>query len=83
MATSDDEILHEITAMTNEEHELLHLGEQNVGLTDEQHARLNELKVEIDRLWDLLRQRRARRHAGLNPDSAEERPASIVENYRQ
>ena len=83
MAMSDDEIIHAITQMTNEEHGLLHLGEQNVGLDEAQHARLNELKVEIDRLWDLLRQRRARRHAGLNPDSAEERSGAIVENYKQ
>ncbi len=83
MAMSDDEILHTITEMTNEEHHLLHLGEQNVGLDDAQHARLNELKTEIDRLWDLLRQRRARRHAGLNPDAAEERDAETVENYKQ
>jgi hypothetical protein len=83
MAMSDEEIIHSITEMTNEEHQLLHLGEQRTGLDEPQFARLNELKVEIDRLWDLLRQRRARRHAGLNPDSAEERPASIVENYKQ
>jgi Protein of unknown function (DUF2630) len=82
-AVEDTEILHAITAMTNEEHELLHEGEVKNGLTEAQHTRLSELKVEIDRLWDLLRQRRARRHAGLNPDAAEERPASIVENYRQ
>jgi hypothetical protein len=83
MAMSDEEIIHSITEMTNEEHQLLHLGEQHTGLDESQFTRLNELKVEIDRLWDLLRQRRARRHAGLNPDSAEERPASIVENYKQ
>jgi len=79
----DTEIVHTITAMTNEEHELLRAGEAKHGLTEAQHARLGELKVEIDRLWDLLRQRRARRHAGLNPDTAEERPAGIVEHYQQ
>jgi hypothetical protein len=83
MAMNDDEIMHEITTLTNEEHELLHEGEQKVGLDEAQHARLNDLKVELDRLWDLLRQRRARRHAGLNPDGAQERDAGIVENYKQ
>jgi len=83
MSMNDDEILHNITALTNEEHQLLHIGEQHSGLDDVQHARLNELKLEIDRLWDLLRQRRARRHAGLNPDGATERDATIVENYKQ
>jgi Protein of unknown function (DUF2630) len=83
MSMNDDEIVHNITTMMNEEHQLLHTGEQHGGLDDAQHARLNELKVEIDQLWDLLRQRRARRHAGLNPDGAEERDATIVENYKQ
>ena len=79
----DTQILDAITRMTNEEHELLHQGEHRGGLDGTQHARLSELKVEIDRLWDLLRQRRARRHAGLSPDGAEERPATIVERYEQ
>ena len=79
----DTQILDEITQMTNEEHELLHHGEHSGGLDEAQHARLSALKVEIDRLWDLLRQRRARRHAGLNPNAAEERPAAIVERYEQ
>lgn len=83
MATNDDEILREITALTNEEHEMLQLGERNHGLDETQHTRLNQVKVEIDRLWDLLRQRRGRRHAGLNPDSAQERDAATVENYKQ
>ena len=79
----DTQILDEITRMTNQEHELLHQGEHGGGLDEAQHARLSELKVEIDRLWDLLRQRRARRHAGLSPDGAAERPAAIVEHYEQ
>jgi hypothetical protein len=78
----DTQILDDITRMTHEEHALLHQGEHG-GLGEAQHARLGELKVEIDRLWDLLRQRRARRHAGLSPDAAEERPATIVERYEQ
>ncbi len=78
----DTRILDEITRMTHEEHELLHQGEHG-GLDDAGRERLNGLKVEIDRLWDLLRQRGAKRHAGLNPDNAEERPAAIVEHYQQ
>ncbi len=79
----DGEILRSINELTDEEHELLHTGEQHAGLTEEQHARLGAIKVELDRLWDLLRQRRARRHAGLNPGDAEERPAAIVEHFQQ
>lgn len=83
MAMNDEEILREITAMTADEHDLLHQGERSGGLDADQHARLAELKTEIDRLWDLLRQRRARRHAGLNPEGARERSGDIVENYKQ
>jgi hypothetical protein len=45
--------------------------------------RLVELERERDRCWDLLRQRRAKRDAGLDPDSAEARDADTVESYRQ
>ena len=79
----DNEIMRQINALTQEEHEILHTGETAGGLDDAQHARLNDIKVELDRLWDLLRQRRARRHAGLNPDGAEERPAAVVEHFQQ
>jgi len=46
-------------------------------------ARLEEIRVELDRLWDLLRQRRALRSAGDDPDKASERSADIVERYWQ
>ncbi|HEY3111813.1 MAG TPA: DUF2630 family protein [Chloroflexota bacterium] len=44
---------------------------------------MRALQVEVDRLWDLLRQRRARRHAGVDPDGARLRSAAIVEGYKQ
>jgi hypothetical protein len=46
-------------------------------------ARLHEIKVALDQCWDLLRQRRALREAGRNPDEAHVRPPSVVENYEQ
>jgi len=46
-------------------------------------ARLGEIRVEVDRLWDFLRQRRALREAGDDPDLASERSADIVEKYWQ
>jgi hypothetical protein len=52
-------------------------------LTKEEKARLKDLEVRLDQLWDLLRQRRARRAAGLDPDDAETRDPSTVEGYRQ
>jgi hypothetical protein len=48
-----------------------------------ERARLKTLEEHLDQLWDLLRQRRARRDAGLDPDDATERDASVVEGYRQ
>ena len=53
------------------------------GLTEEDQARLGEVKVALDQCWDLLRQRRALREFGEDPDKAKVRPAKIVENYEQ
>ncbi|MDQ2887418.1 MAG: DUF2630 family protein [Chloroflexota bacterium] len=78
----DQEILQRIQALVDEEHKLTqqsHVGD----LEEDQHARMRALEVSLDQCWDLLRQRRARRNAGLNPDEAEVRPSSIVENYKQ
>jgi hypothetical protein len=41
------------------------------------------VSVELDRCWDLLRQRRARRSAGQNPDEAHARDGETVERYLQ
>jgi hypothetical protein len=79
----DNEILTRINDLVAEEHELrtkLTTGELN---TEEEHARVRELEVALDQCWDLLRQRRARRDVGEDPDDAKVRPASEVENYRQ
>ncbi|HEY7782174.1 MAG TPA: DUF2630 family protein [Ktedonobacterales bacterium] len=78
----DNAILHRITALVNEEHGLDKHGEQH-GLEDEERQRLQDLQVMLDQCWDLLRQRRARRSAGQDPDQAEVRPSSVVEHYRQ
>lgn len=78
----DKEIMQHIEKLVNEEHELLNLSEAG-GLDDTQHARMQELQVNLDQCWDLLRQRRARRDAGLNPDEAKVRNPEIVEHYQQ
>lgn len=78
----DKEILQRIEELVNEEHELMQRAEQG-GLDETEHARMRQLEVSLDQCWDLLRQRRARRHAGLNPDAAEERDPSTVEHYLQ
>ena len=69
-----------------EEHELLQQEQQDRTDTerlDQDHDRLADVRVELDRCWDLLRQRRALRDAGGDPDDAEVRDADVVENYRQ
>jgi hypothetical protein len=79
---NDSEILQHIEQLVNEEHELMNSAEQQP-LTEEQRARMQQLQVHLDQLWDLLRQRRARREFGMNPNEANERDPSIVEHYLQ
>ncbi|MEU6712461.1 DUF2630 family protein [Nonomuraea sp. NPDC046802] len=79
----DDEILTKISALVDEEHELRNRLTAGEVTTDEEHARVKELETALDRCWDLLRQRRARRGAGEDPDGAAVRPAGEVQNYRQ
>ena len=79
---NDDAIHGTIEDLIAEEHKLWE--QEASGHADETtRARLKELKVSLDQMWDLLHQRRARRDAGLDPDSAEARPKDVVENYQQ
>jgi hypothetical protein len=79
----DDELFERIKELVGEEHHLEAKGVPGEPLTDDDHARLREIEVRLDQCWDLLRQRRARRSAGLDPDEAAVRPADTVEGYRQ
>jgi hypothetical protein len=79
----DREIIQHIDQLVDEEHGLERARGEGRSLSAEERARLQALEVQLDQLWDLLRQRRARRAAGLDPDGAEERDASTVERYRQ
>ena len=78
----DDELHRRIDELVAEEHRLerAHVGQ---ALSEVEQQRLAELAVQLDRYWDLLRQRDARRRAGLDPDGAQERSADVVEGYRQ
>jgi hypothetical protein len=71
--------LNHIDQLVKEEEQLYGQPE----LKDNDQARLEALKVELDQCWDLLRQRRALREFGEDPDKAKVRPAKIVENYEQ
>ena len=78
----DPQIHGSIDRMVAEEHELWQR-EAAGSATDGDRQRLEELRVSLDQCWDLLRQRRARREAGQNPDGAELRPSEVVERYQQ
>jgi hypothetical protein len=78
----DAAVQSHIEALVAEEHQLLSaVGEARV--TPAQHARLKAVKVELDRYWDLLRQRRAREEFGLDPDFVDIRDKSTVERFKQ
>ena len=51
--------------------------------TESDRRRLQDLKVSLDQCWDMLRQRRALRDAGRDPDDANVRRPRVVENYEQ
>lgn len=78
-ASDDTSVLGHINQLVTEEERLYRRSE----LEDKDRARLADLKVELDQCWDLLRQRRALREFGEDPDKAKVRPAKIVENYEQ
>jgi hypothetical protein len=79
----DDARIHgSIEQLVAEEHELWER-EATGAATDSDRQRLQELKVSLDQCWDLLRQRRALREAGRDPDDAGVRPAETVEHYQQ
>ena len=77
--TSDESILGKIEGLVHEEQHLY--GQKE--LSDHDQVRLGKIQVELDQCWDLLRQRRARREFGRDPDGAKVRPASVVERYEQ
>ncbi|MEQ6028122.1 DUF2630 family protein [Streptomyces salinarius] len=78
----NQEILHRINEMAQEERRLRDsLAAPGAGDPAE-HNRLGELERELDQCWDLLRQRRARAEFGQDPEAAHVRPQSVVENYQ-
>ena len=79
----DKEILSRIDELVASEHELrgkLAAGELT---STEEHAQLKSVEEALDQAWDLLRQRRARREFGEDPNVVDDRAVSEVENYQQ
>jgi hypothetical protein len=75
----NQDILERIKALVEEEHSLRE-DAAPPGAPDV--LRLQQLEEQLDQCWDLLRQRRAKKDYGENPDEAEVRPASEVEGYQ-
>jgi len=75
---TDQTVLKHIEQLVVEEKKLYAKGD----ISNSEKERLDRINVELDRCWDLLRQRRALREFGRNPDEAEVRSAKIVENYK-
>jgi hypothetical protein len=78
----DSQVMGRIDELVAEE-QALYEREGHGRLADGDRARLEEIRVSLDRCWDLLRQRRAKREFGLDPDEAKARSADTVEHYRQ
>ena len=76
---ADKDLRGQIEALVEEEHRLRDSPEH----TEEQRARLSQIEQERDQLWDLIRQRDAKRQYGQDPDEASPRPEPQVENYLQ
>jgi hypothetical protein len=74
---SEQRVLSHVEALVAEEHGLLDKGD----LDSAGHDRLARVQVELDQCWDLLRQRRALRETGGDPERAEVRPPEVVEKY--
>ena len=76
---ADESVLNKIQQLVHEEQAIY--GKPDV--SDHDQVRLQKIQVELDQCWDLLRQRRAKREFGQDPDDAHVRPASVVEKYEQ
>jgi len=77
--STEQPVLNEIQTLVSEEHRLYGKGT----LSDTDRERLATINVELDQCWDLLRQRRALRETGGDPNAAHVRPPDVVEKYEQ
>jgi hypothetical protein len=78
----DQDVREWIRKLVDEEHELFRQVAQG-GATQAKRERRRELEEYLDQCWDLLRQRRAKRIAGLDPEAASVREVAMVERYEQ
>ncbi len=80
MPEQDQDVIERIENLAHEEHTLYEKESQGQASTRERQ-RLQEIQVQLDQCYDLLRQRRARRAAGLDPEAAAPRDETTVEGY--
>ena len=78
----DAQIHQSIEKLVAEEHELWEKEASGVA-TEEDRQRLESISIALDQSWDYLRQRRALREAGRDPDAADVRAPNVVESYEQ
>ena len=76
----DQDVIDRINQLANEEHDLF-AKESRGEANSRERARLREIEVQLDQLYDLLHQRRARRNAGLDPEEVQIRDPQTVEGY--
>jgi len=77
--SSDQRVRNHIEQLVKEEHELY----EQATLSQADRERLESVQLELDQYWDLLRQRRALREFGRDPDRAQMRSRDVVERYEQ
>jgi Protein of unknown function (DUF2630) len=79
----DNTVLNRIHGLVDEEHKLRQQLSKGEISSDEEHARLKALEVDLDQCWDLLRRRRAARETGQNPNEVQAHSTGEVEGYLQ
>ena len=79
---SDEDVQGRIKGLIEQEHRLRQQRADGAITSEAEHTDLARIEVELDQCWDLLRQRRARREFGQDPEDAIVRDAGTVENYR-
>jgi hypothetical protein len=82
-AMADLDIFKVINDLSSEEERLYASASDGSGLSEADRERLEAIKVELDRCYDLLHQRQGRADAGLDPEQAKARSAEVVEHYEQ
>jgi hypothetical protein len=79
----EKDILQQIQTLVEREHQLRSDAQEGEIAQSEERSQLRQLEEALDQCWDLLRQRRARREYGQNPDDSAARPVEEVEKYLQ